>query len=266
MEYYNIEKSLTAAKNDCDVGVIGTSVTLTANANQFVSTVSVEDANAKADAWLAANVQAYANNSGTCRTTAWRGINPSCLLEPETTLSPFDYMVVRYKWALGAGSDFDTYTGIVNTGITSLDKKWMGWGHQMGNEIPAGALPENCYILWAGDNTQANGIEACLVNFSNIIEDYPSLNTVQIRMAGSWFSSKGTGNVEIEITTYLGGKMIKDGYNIVNDGGGHLVQQLTFSKNIAIAGQNLANNIEAVTNIGYITYSKNQTGQIVITY
>lgn len=47
MEYYNITKSLTAAKNDCLAGVIGTSVTLTANANQFVSTVSVEDANAK---------------------------------------------------------------------------------------------------------------------------------------------------------------------------------------------------------------------------
>lgn len=266
MEYYNIQKSMTAAKNDCAPGVMGTPVTLTAHANQFVSTVSVEDANAKADAWLAANVQAYANNSGTCRITAWRGINPTCLLEPETTLSPFNYMVVRYKWSLGAGRDFDTYTGIVNSGISSLDKKWMGYGHQMGNEIPANAIPENAYIMWAGDNTQAYGVEACMVNFKKITNDYPTLNTVQVRMAGSWFGSKGTGSVEIEISTYLGGKMIKDGYNIVNDGGGHLVQQLTFSKNIAISGQNLANNIEAVTNIGYITYSKNQTGQIVITY
>jgi len=266
MEYYNITKSLTATKNDCAAGVIGTSVTLTANANQFVSTDSVEEANAKADAWLVANVQAYANNTGSCRVTAWRGVNPSCLIEPETALSPFDYMVVRYKWALGAGSDLDTYTGIVNTGIPLLDNKWMGWGHRVGNEIPESSIPENCYIMWAGDNRQANGIEACLVNFSKITSDYPALNTVQLRMAGSWFSSIGTGNVEIEITTYLGGKMVKDGYNIVNEGGGHLVQQLTFSKNIPIVGQNLANNIEAVTNIGYITYSKNQTGQIVITY
>jgi len=59
--------------------------------------------------------------------------------------------------------------------------------------------------------------------------------------------------------------MIKDGYNIVNEGGNQ-VQQLTFSKNVPIVGNNLSNNIEAVTNIGYITYSKNQTGQIIITY
>jgi hypothetical protein len=266
MEYYNITKSLTAAKNDCAAGVIGTSVTLTANANQFVSTVSVEDANAKADAWLAANVQAYANNSGTCRVTAWRGINPSCVVEPTTELSPFNYMVVRYKWALGAGRDFDTYTGIVNTGITSLDNKWMGYGHRMGNEIPENSIPENSYIMWAGDNTQGNGIEACLVNFSKITTDYPALNTVQVRMAGSWFGSVGTGNIEIEITTYLGGKMVKEGYDIVNEGGNQ-VQQLTFSKNVPIQGTNLANNIEAVTNLGYITYKKDQlTGQIIITY
>lgn len=88
MEYYNIARSLTAAKNDCAAGVMGTSVTLTANANQFVSTISIEDANAKADAWLSANVQAYANNAGSCRATAWRGINPSCVVEPDVTLSP----------------------------------------------------------------------------------------------------------------------------------------------------------------------------------
>lgn len=265
MEYYNIAKSLTAAKNDCAVGVIGTSVTLTANANQFVSTVSVEDANAKADAWLAANVQAYANNLGTCRLTAWRGINPSCVLEPTTELSPFNYLVIRYKWALGAGRDFDTYTGLVNTG-TSLDYKWMGWGHGNDYEIPKNAIAENAYIMWGGDNTQENGVESCLVNFSKIATDYPALNTIQVRMAGSWYGAVNSGNIDIEVTTYLGGKMVKSGYDIINTGG-TLVQQINFSKKVPIQGTNLAKNIEAVTNLGYITYTKNSsTGQIVIQY
>jgi hypothetical protein len=265
MEYYNIAKSSTAAKNDCADGVIGTSVTLTANANQFVSTISDADANAKAEAWLAANVQAYANNAGTCRITAWRGINPSCVIEPTTTLSPFNYMVIRYKWALGAGQDFDTYTGIVNTG-TTLDNKWMGWGHDFGNELPIGAIAADSHIMWAGDNRQANGIESCLVNFGKIMTDYPALNTIQVKMAGSWYTSVGTGNIDIEVTTYLGGTMVKSGYDIINDGGTQ-VQQINFSKKVPIQGKTLAKNIDSVTNLGYITYSKNSsTGQIVITY
>ncbi|WP_268847405.1 DUF5977 domain-containing protein [Flavobacterium aestivum] len=265
MEYYNKAKSLTATKNDCAAGVIGTSVTLTANANQFVSTISLEDANAKADAWLIANVQAYANNAGTCRITAWRGINPSCVVEPTTTLSPFNYMVIRYKWALGAGQDFDTYTGIVNSG-TSLDNKWMGWGHNFGNELPNDTIAADSYIMWAGDNTQANGIESCLVNFSKITADYPTLNTIQVRMAGSWYTSVGTGNIDIEVTTYLGGTMVKTGYDMINVGG-TMIDQKNFSKKVPIQGKALAQNIESVTNLGYITYSKNSsTGQIVITY
>lgn len=265
MEYYNIAKSLTVAKNDCGAGVIGTSVTLTANANQFVSTDSVEDANAKADAWLAANVQAYANNTGSCRVTAWRGVNPSCVLEPTTTLSPFSYMVVRYKWALGAGQDFDTYTGIVNSG-TSLDNKWMGWGHGFNDEIPVNALAADSYIMWAGDNTQANGVESCLVNFSKITTDYPTLNTVQVRMAGSWYRTVGTGNIDVEIVTYLGGTMQKSGFDIINVGG-TLVQQINLAKSVPIQGTNLSKNIDSVTDLGYIMYTKDSaTGQIVIKY
>jgi hypothetical protein len=265
MEYYNIARSLAAAKNDCADGVIGTSVTLTANANQFVSTISVEDANAKADAWLAANVQAYANNTGSCRVTAWRGINPSCVVEPTPTLSPFNYMIIRYKWALGAGQDFDTYTGIVNSG-TSLDNKWMGWNHGFNNEIPQNALAENAYIMWAGDNQQANGVESCMVNFSKIAADYPALNTIQVRMAGSWYTTLGTGNIDVEIVTYLGGRMEKSGYNMINIDG-TLVDRKIFSKRVPIQGKSLNKNIEAVTNLGYITYIKNSsTGQIVIQY
>lgn len=266
--YYNTEKTLATIKNDCYSEGDGTSVTLIANANKFVSTVSVADANEQAESWLSANGQAYANNLGTCgfRATAWRGAEPSCVIEPTTTLSPFNYMVVRYKWALGAGRDLDTYTGFINTGIETLDNKWMGWGHGFNNEIPLNSTADISYIMWGGDNTQTNGVESCLVNFTKVTEDYPSLNTIQMRMAGSWYGELGSGNIDVEITTYLGGTMTRSGYDIINDGGTQ-VQQLTFSKRVPKQGQSLSTNIELVTNIGFITFTKaSSTGQIVITY
>jgi hypothetical protein len=67
--YYSAEKKLSAIKNNCGNGYSGSKVTLTSYPNQFFSTTSVADANAQADAWLAANVQTYANNAGKCELT-----------------------------------------------------------------------------------------------------------------------------------------------------------------------------------------------------
>lgn len=264
--FYNTINTATTAKNDCPSGTTASSVILTAKAKQFVSPVSVTDANKQASSWLAANKQAYANNIGTCkpRTTAWRGINATCIIEPSTTLKKFDYMVIRYKWALGAGTDFDTFTGFVNTG-TEWDNTYMGFGHRAGNELPNQALAANSYLMWAGDNTDTNGIEACLVNFKKLTDDNSTLKTVQVRMAGAWWGQIGTGNIDIEITTYLGGTMEKKGKDIINTAGNQ-VDQIIFSKNIPQPPYWI-NDVNKVTNIGYITYTKNSaTGEIVITY
>ncbi|RYJ36692.1 Fibronectin, type III domain protein [Flavobacterium anhuiense] len=262
--YYNSEKTLAVKKNDCPYGTSGSLVTLIAPANKFVSTESAEDANQQAESWLDVNAQAYANNIGTCtiRATAWRGESPSCVLEPATTLLPFDYMIIKYKWAFGAGADLDTFTGLINTGINTLDNKWVGFG--LGSEVPASALAQDSYIMWGGDVQDVTGIETCLVNFRKIKEDYPTLNDIQVRMAGVWWDSKNTGNIDVEITTYLGGTMEKVGKDIVNNNG-QLVQQLNFSKNVSIQGKRLT--IDQVTNIGYINYSNNlSTANVVINY
>ncbi len=90
-EYYNTLRTLTVAKNDCSNGTVGSSVTLTADANHFVSTESVADANMQADSWLSANGQAYANNIGTCELDSTPPSTPSLsysLVTPTTlTLS-----------------------------------------------------------------------------------------------------------------------------------------------------------------------------------
>ena len=262
--YYNTEKTLAVKKNDCSYGSSGNLVTLTASANKFMSTESVADANLQAQAWLDANAQAYANNTGICtiRPTAWRGENPSCVLEPSTSLLPFDYMIVKYKWAFGAGADLDTFTGFVNTGINILDNKWVGYG--LSNEVPASASAQDSYVMWGGDVTDVTGVETCLVNFKKIKEDYSELNDVMVRMAGIWWTSKNTGNIDIEITTYRGGTIMKVNKDIINNNG-QQVQQLNFSKNISVQGRRLP--IDQVTNIGYINYSNNlSTANVVINY
>lgn len=83
IRYYSVEKRLSAKKNNCGAGQIGSTVTLTALPNQFVSTVSLADANAQADAWLAANVQAHANIAGTCEIipTSGGGGGGGCFVE-----------------------------------------------------------------------------------------------------------------------------------------------------------------------------------------
>lgn len=64
--YYNTEQTKTITKNDCSEGEAGSEVTLTAYVNQFVSDISITDANNQAIAWLEENAQVYANNLGTC--------------------------------------------------------------------------------------------------------------------------------------------------------------------------------------------------------
>lgn len=70
--WYNVEKSKSFRKNDCDPDTEeGSLVTMTIEAGQFSSTISQEDADRKAEAELDANGQDYANSHGTCNTVKW---------------------------------------------------------------------------------------------------------------------------------------------------------------------------------------------------
>lgn len=70
--WYNVKKSKSFRKNDCDPDTEeGSLVTMTIEAGQFSSTISQEDADRKAEAELDANGQDYANSHGTCNTVKW---------------------------------------------------------------------------------------------------------------------------------------------------------------------------------------------------
>lgn len=70
--WYNVKKSKSFRKNDCDPDTEeGSLVTMTIEAGQFSSIISQEDADRKAEAELDANGQNYANSHGTCNTVKW---------------------------------------------------------------------------------------------------------------------------------------------------------------------------------------------------
>lgn len=70
--WYNVKKSQSFRKNDCDPDTEeGSLVTMTIEAGQFFSSISQEDADRKAEAELNAKGQDYANSHGTCNTIKW---------------------------------------------------------------------------------------------------------------------------------------------------------------------------------------------------
>lgn len=70
--WYNVKKSQSFRKNDCDPDTEeGSLVTMTIEAGQFSSPISQEDADRKAEAELNAKGQDYANSHGTCNTIKW---------------------------------------------------------------------------------------------------------------------------------------------------------------------------------------------------
>lgn len=70
--WYNVKKSKSFRKNDCDPDTEeGSLVTMTIEAGQFSSTISQENADRKAEAELNAKGQDYANSHGTCNTIKW---------------------------------------------------------------------------------------------------------------------------------------------------------------------------------------------------
>lgn len=70
--WYNVKKSKSFRKNDCDPDTEeGSLVTMTIEAGQFSSSISQEDADRKAEAELNDKGQDYANSHGTCNTIKW---------------------------------------------------------------------------------------------------------------------------------------------------------------------------------------------------
>ena len=152
----------------------------------------------------------------------------------EIELSEFDFMLVRYIWGAGSGNDLDTSTGILNTG-NSIDNTYVGFNQTSGSTqefVPLGSTESSAYLWYALDNTSGEGTEAIVLGVDNIKNGPPTLfNKIKFPIMTHWWSSRGTGNIQIELTTYINGYMSRTGSNIINIGG-TLVSTNTLSVNV----------------------------------
>ncbi|PUZ25027.1 hypothetical protein DCC81_11985 [Chitinophaga parva] len=177
---------------------------------------------------------------------------PQTATSNATNLNPFDYLVVRYIWGTGAGRDLDTFTGFIDTG-TAYDNDWVGYG-QGDPKVPAGAADTAAYLYWASDNTQS-GVEAVLMNLKQFVQDNVGVaNEIHVRMNAVWYAQHLTGDVQVQLTTYLGGVMSRSGFDFVNTGGTQ-VDQVTLQANVS--AQSTSANILNSTDVAIVKYNKN---------
>ena len=137
--------------------------------------------------------------------------------EQVVVIPEFDYLVLRYGWESEDGSDFDTATGFTNTGISDVDNKYVGWSKQWATT----QQQVGDYLIYGGDNMQS-GLEGALIKMKTLLsalgmdESEPNINA---DIYGNWYGNRGRGNVVVSFTAYLGGEMVKQGFNFINEGG-----------------------------------------------
>ena len=130
---------------------------------------------------------------------------------PTSTLPCYpgaDYVVFTYEFPLGAGVDLDTLTTLINP-TTQGPLGYCGSG--------GGGGP---YLYWGGDNTESDGSESVYVDLIALKLLYPSLTSFDLTAEANWFTSVGTGIINIKMFAYSGGTMSNDGnYGFINTGG-----------------------------------------------
>lgn len=135
---------------------------------------------------------------------------------------PFDYMVVNFTYTSPAdGADLDLMVYYEGTG-TIWDLDAVGY-NQTPNaiKIPTDATPDaNAYLWWANDDVSSPGVEAVVLGVKSFVDNVPVVgDTLNITLRAGWFNARGTGNVAVNLKTYLGGTMSKVGTDIINTGG-----------------------------------------------
>jgi hypothetical protein len=65
--------------------------------------------------------------------------------EDNTSLTAFNYMVIKYKWGNGAGADLDTFRYSKHRS-SSIRQKFVGYGAQT-SQVPSGSSISTSYVF-----------------------------------------------------------------------------------------------------------------------
>lgn len=174
----------------------------------------------------------------------------------ERVLEPFDFAVIRYIWTEDGGTDLDTRTALVDSGL-EWDNQDVGWarairipdpGEILPGCAPSGAGTEGAWIIHGGDNCE-NGVEAILVDFQALADALPGQRYIYIRLRCFWYGTRNSGDMTLQFQTYDGGTMAQVGYDFINTGGAD-VQVLEKPRNVTV---NISENTDG-QNVGILRY------------
>lgn len=131
--WYNVKKSKSFRKNDCDPDTEeGSLVTMTFEAGQFSSTISQEDADRKAEAELNAKGQDYANSHGTCNTIKWYNDRKSKMFQKTDCEVTEVGSMVEYVVEAGRFSSSVSKEDANQKALDALEAKGPGYANEHG--------------------------------------------------------------------------------------------------------------------------------------
>lgn len=146
-------------------------------------------------------------NTPTVTATTSLTPTPSPTTSQNAVTLDFDYAIVRFDWDTPNGTDLD-----IRVDITTPPRYVVVGADRANNDGP--------YLVWGGDNQTTYGQEAVLIDFKQMIEDYPSEDDFRIRLRAFWYGIKLDGNVRIDYISYKGGVMQQTpDHDFVNVGG-----------------------------------------------
>jgi len=145
--------------------------------------------------------------------------------DTDIVFNPFDHMVVNFKYTKPAdGTDLDLMVYYDNTdSVYDLDA--VGYNQAPNSvKVPTDATADaDSYLWWANDDVSApigECIESVVIGIKNFTDNVVSTgSTVEIALRAGWFGSINSGDVTVELVTYLGGTMSQVGTSIINTGG-----------------------------------------------
>jgi hypothetical protein len=187
--------------------------------------------------------------SATLRAKAFKtGFSGSAIASAEFEITPgpptiyplgaFDYAIVTYSWGTTDGTDLDTRTAFTNVS-PDIDNMDVGWARNSS----VGPVP---YLNWSGDNTSTGGSETVTVDFKSTALNYPTPLSENLRLRSFWYNVPQSGNVVIQVQTYLGGNIV--GFTVV---GGTPVNNILVTTHVA--GPAIFQNVDG-NEVGTIDY------------
>lgn len=161
---------------------------------------------------------------------------------------PFDYMIMRWRWASDSGSNIQVVEAYKNTGIPSVDLFIVGTGWDF--DLPTTSPITTSFLSYYPRDANVRQLPFS-VNFKSLLNTYPSItaNPITLQMDSGWTGGTGTGLITIQYLTYSGGNPVTGNViNMLPSGSSTLVDNIVVGATTPNAGYQI---------VGFFNYDKN---------